>query len=126
MDNFDIVFNFLSDVFNLPAEWFASPVKLIFYFFIPLVSLIALWTIFLTYQFKVFKNDVVNFGIGCVIALLNSFFIGSLTPAVVTAVGIGGSLMLSGQMTFWRALGSLALFIVTLFLYSQIGLFVAI
>jgi hypothetical protein len=124
MSEFDIVFETLSSVFNLPAEWFSSPVKLVFYFLIPLVSLIALWTIFMSYKLKIFRNDVVNFGIGCIIALLNSFLI-RYSPPFMVAIGIGGSLMLSGQMTFWRALGAIILFLVTLFLYPHIiGLFV--
>lgn len=115
------VFDFLSETFNLPLDWFASPTKFIFYFLIPLASLITLWTIFLTYKLRIFKNDAVNFGIGCVIALLNSSLIKILGgPAVIVGIGVGGSLLFSGRMTFWRAVGAFILFIVTLFLYPQV------
>lgn len=114
------VFDFLSETFNLPLHWFASPTKFIFYFLIPLASLITLWTIFLTYKLRIFKNDAVNFGIGCVIALLNSALIEPFTPPVIVAVGVGGSLMFSGRMTFWRAVGAFVLFMITVFLYPEI------
>lgn len=117
----DIIFEFLSDTFGLPARWFSTPQAFIFYFLIPLISLIAVWTVFLIHgPFKIFKNDAVNFGIGVILALTTSSMIKWWGPAWIAGVGVGGSLMISGRMTFWRAVGGLALFFITAFLYRNL------
>lgn len=107
MDGFDpqTVFDFLSTSFNLPAEWFASPVSLVFYIIIPIVSMAILWSVVLNNKIRIFNNEAANIGIGIMIAVTNIPILNSVSPALVAAIGIGGSIGLSGETMRWAWIG---------------------
>lgn len=111
--------NFLSQFFRLPNDWFTFP-SIIFYFIVPLISLVALWYKFLQKKLRIFRNSGVNFGISIIISFFSSFLIGIFGPAHVTGVAIGGTILVMGRFTFLRIIISIAAAIIIGMIYPTL------
>ncbi len=110
---------FVSSNFGIPAEWFQFPL-IIFYFIIPLVSLIFMWYILLSRRIRIFRNSFVNFMLALLIAVINSSLIAVLSPTFAIAIGLGGTTF------FWRRFSLLTIIIsflvasIVFFLYPNL------
>jgi len=120
MAELDWVFELLSTTFNLPTDWFSSPMKLLLFFIVPMLSLAAFWTSLLVFKLRIFSNTSVNFGLGLIVAMVNSAAIGWMTPAGATAFGLGGALLLTGETKWWRVALAAVAFLLVLYLYPPL------
>lgn len=118
VDPFYQVQRFFSTIFNLPQHWFAFP-HIIFLVFIPVICLTAFWAFFLQ-RLKVIKNTNVSVILGLIIGLMSINLIPIFTPVYIVAVSLGGIVLMSGRITLWRIIGSIATLAISFIAYTSL------
>lgn len=98
-------------------EWFSFP-SIIFYFIIPLISLVILWYKLLQEKLRIFRRSGINFGIAIIISFFSSFIIRLFGPGWVTAVGVGGTILVMGRLTFIRMILTFVTAIIVSYFYG--------
>jgi len=115
----DSILNLLSSIFILPTYWFGFP-QVIFFFIIPLIGLISLWTILLTRFLRIFQSSGANFGIAVILSLLSTPLIRVFTPTYIMAITVGASFIFYGEVKAWKMIAALILFLIMIFIYPKI------
>jgi len=119
----DSILNFLSGFFHLPVEWLNFP-AIIFYLFVPLIALTAMWYTFLHEKLRLFHSTGASLGISIVISMLSIWLVAAFGPVFATSTAIGITILVMGRFTFKRIIIAIAIMIVLFYVLSPIfGMF---
>ena len=103
---------FLSNLFNLPQNYFVFP-NVILYFILPFIAAVYFWFTILDKKIRIFKRkSTVNFFIALSIAFFNSFMIRFFSPNIMVPGFVAAAFFInSGRGSWKRFLITLGIFI---------------
>ncbi len=87
--------NALSQIFNIPMEWFEFP-SIIFYFIIPFTALIAMWLVFMTNKIRFFRNSAVNAVLSFFFAFFSLWIVVLIGPSLTVAMAVSICILVMG------------------------------